>query len=278
MEHKFTDMRRDEIYRAVTLRRAIYNMTLEELLADMTDRVGQALEESTMKRFLNRSRKTSEQNMMILHLYAESLPEIDPVYALGDGFAEFFELPQAFAERKAYMARMADQYAGTYDIWDITRGEVDPDVHDAILDLTTQAGSAFLLAKESGMGMREDGTWWRSYEGIAVPREDELTVFLKEVPVQHEKIYMLRCVTDEESKGEDGGRALYGNAMQKRLEGDRAAEPQGPMADFFRILMRKRKELSDEEWERLKDAAEAEAEEREQAEIPIEDDGFEEIP
>lgn len=270
---KFSQERRDEIYRAITLHRARYNMTLNELRADIYNETGERIDDSTMKRFLSRSKKTSEKNMLTLHLYAEAIPDLDPVYALGDGFAGFFELPETYAERKKYMVEMAALYEGRYRVWDVTSGTVDPDMPNAALWLTSQPGSAFLLAKESGVGRREDGAWWRAYEGIAIPRNNELTVFLKEVPVDHEKIYMLRCVTEEDSPGEGDGSALYGNAMQKRLMGDREADPKGPLADFMRILMRKDKPLTDEELDALEDD---EVEEGEWVTLP-EVDGFAEI-
>lgn len=216
------------------MRMRAFGLSPEKLAYEMIDALGlsyDGIDRRTLERFLKKEKRTADATVALYHQYVESLPEPDPVYDLGDAIAEFFELPADFAERRAHIAHMQEHYPGRYKVWDITAGTA-PDEPAAELRLTAVPHSPFLAADDlvdrQGIPI--------VFEGIAIPRGDDLFILLREFVTGDERIYMLRRV-HENVPGWQSLSAYFGNVAEKKTARERERNPQHDLVTTRRILV-----------------------------------------
>lgn len=245
MSGRFSEEQRERIRRGLGLHMRAFGLSPEKLAYEMIDALGlsyDGIDRRTLERFLKKEKRTGDATVALYHQFVESLPEPDPVFELGDAIAEFFSLPTDFAERRSHIARMQERYAGEFDVFDITE-ETHPDEPAAKLRLTSVPHSPFLIARDEVI--RETGDdpprRYRTYfDGLAVPREQELFILLKEFVTGDERIYLLRSVAADEAPGWAALSAFFGNVIEKKAAWARERNPAANPSEFRRILLQNR--------------------------------------
>lgn len=250
MSTEFSDNKRSEIRRDLLRQKEKFELSYAGLTEEIRRETEDAnkeelhLDSKTLERFLKNLKKTDEITVGIYNQYIESLPEPDPTYELGDAFADFFGLPESAKERRAYMDRMVEMYEGTYHVWDVTDNTVDENEPDWELDIRAEPYTAFLRAKEKVCRNMDramyDGVFLPiEFEGIVIPRENELTIFMKELYVDHEKIYVLRFVEPEERSDPNAPTAFFGNVMEKKSLREREKYPKEDLTRHYKVIAQK---------------------------------------
>jgi hypothetical protein len=244
---RFSEPERDHIRSVLIRQKRQFGLSDDGLIEDISRQLNYELEDKlqldrkTLERFLKNEKRTADVTVGIYKQYVESLPEPDPTYELGDAFADFFGLPDSAKERRAYMDRMVERYEGTYDVWDVTDGTVDKNKPDWSLKIKSEPHTSFLHAKEKICEIMDraifDGIFIQlEFEGIVVPRENELTIFMKEMYVDHEKIYVLRLVEPSERSDPNAPTAFFGNVMEKKSLREREKHPKEDLTRHYKVL------------------------------------------
>jgi len=245
----FPDNELDKIRRDLIARKEKFGMSDAKLRDDIHRQLKYEIEDElqldrkTLERFLKNIGTTNPATVGIYKHYIESIPDPDPAYELGDAFADYFGLPESAKERRAYMDRMAEMYEGRYNVWDATDGTPNEHHPDWRLIIKSQPYTSFLHATEDETGMQRSRA---PFKGIVIPREKELTIFMKEEMVDHEKIYVLRLVDPEERSSPNPPTAFFGNVMEKKLAVERENEPKEDLTRHFKVLAIRAPEYDDD--------------------------------
>lgn len=202
---RFSATERDAIRRALKRYKEELDIGFDKLrrhIAKLTGVPEIDIDRRTLSRFVNGEHGTRDTTVGIYKQFVESLPEPDPIYDLGDAMSDFFGLPRTRKDRADFMEKMGELYLGEYRLFGkIPDGSVNT-IPYGDLKIIADPLSAYFRAEEWTENRfhrpddeREDvnpGTEWTWREGIAIPRESDLLIMLREVGSDDQKIYLLK--------------------------------------------------------------------------------------
>jgi hypothetical protein len=238
MAERFSQVQRAAIRRALQRYKDDYKLGREKLAKAIEERLGLdalTIDDRTLERFLKDSKETLDATIAYYKQFAESLDDPEPIYDLGDAIADFYELPEGFAERKAHMQRMRERHLGRYEVWDFG-GEQAPSEPLAELRIKEVPHSPFFEADEVFNGRKDDPSgrdFPTAFEGLCLPRGDDLLILLKELGSWHEKFYIMRAIKPDDVAVWHDVYGYIGNVVDKRLNSH--PDPEGNMASFYRV-------------------------------------------